>query len=270
MGVLNRTPDSFSDGGAFVDEGVALARARRMLEEGADLIDVGAESTRPGAPTIEPGDQIARLGRTIEILAREGAICSIDTTSPEVARVALGQGARVVNIVDPTVTRPHARLARELGADLLVMHCRGRMSDMRGFSDVRDDAYEDVATDVAHDLERAVGEALEEGLDRAQIAVDPGLGFGKNARHSLELCARLDRIVALGFPVVVGASRKSFLTAPLVREGLAAPSPTERLGASVAAAVIAAQRGAACVRVHDVAATRQALAFATAVEVADA
>jgi dihydropteroate synthase len=264
MGVLNRTPDSFSDGGAYVDDDAALARARRMIEEGADLIDVGAESTRPGAALIPPAEQIARLGRVVEHLAREGAVISIDTTSDEVARAALDQGARIVNVVDPSAARPTARAARAAGADLVLMHGRGPMQAMRGFSDHPEDAYVDVVADVSRELLAAAEAAIDEGQPRERIALDPGFGFAKSARQSLELAARLEEIVALGFPVVAGASRKSFLAQPAAAEGLAAPGPTERLGASVAAAIACVERGAACVRVHDVAATRQALAFARA------
>lgn len=265
MGVLNRTPDSFSDGGSYVAEDAAHARARRMLDEGADVIDVGAESTRPGAAAIAPAEQIARLGRVIERLAKDGAVCSVDTTSGEVARAALDQGARIVNVVDPGAAGETARAAKSAGADLVLMHCRGAMQDMRGFSDHPEDAYGDVVDDVASELLAAVDVALAEGLDRGAIVLDPGLGFAKSARQSLRLCARLDAIVALGFPVLVGASRKSFLAQPARDEGLPAPGPTERLGASIAAAVLCAERGAACLRVHDVAATRQALALARAI-----
>lgn len=264
MGVLNRTPDSFSDGGAYVDDDAALARARRMIEEGADLVDVGAESTRPGAPPIAPAEQIARLGRVIEALAREGAVVSIDTTSDEVARAALDQGARVVNVVDPAAARETARAARAAGADLVLMHSRGPMHLMRGFSEHPEDAYGDVVADVARELCAAARAAEDEGLPRGAIALDPGFGFAKSARHSLELTRRLDAIVALGYPVIAGASRKSFVARPAREEGLPAAAPSERLGASIAAAIACVERGAACVRVHDVGATRQALAFTRA------
>ncbi len=265
MGVLNRTPDSFSDGGSYVAEDAAYARAVRMVEEGADIIDVGAESTRPGAAPIPAAEQIARLGRVLERLSRDGVVCSIDTTRAEVARAALDQGARIVNVVDPGAAAETARAARDGKADLVLMHCRGAMKDMAGFSEHPEDAYGDVVEDVARELRDAADVALAEGLDRGAIVLDPGLGFAKNARQSLRLCARLDALVALGFPVLVGASRKSFLAQPARDEGLAEPGPGDRLGASLAAAVLCADRGAACLRVHDVAATRQALAFARAV-----
>lgn len=270
MGVLNRTPDSFSDGGSFVAEDAARARAARMIDEGADIIDVGAESTRPGSTAIAAAEQIARLGRVIEHLARDGVVCSIDTTSAEVARVALDQGARIVNVVDPAAAAVTARAAHAAGADLVIMHSRGAMASMRGFSDHPEDAYADVVADVIRELSAAADAAIAEGLPRASIALDPGFGFAKSARHSLRLCARLGELVALGFPVVVGASRKSFVAQPARAEGLPAPGPTERLGASLAAALACVERGAACVRVHDVAATRQALAFASAIAAAGA
>jgi len=266
MGVLNRTPDSFSDGGDFVDADVAAARAESMLAEGADIIDVGAESTRPGAPTIDDATQIARLGRTIEHLAACGAICSIDTTSPHVARRALDQGAQIVNLVDPSRTREMARLAKEYGADLVIMHARGAMKDMAGFSNWPEDGYCDVVAEVASELRNAARIAIEEGLLRASIALDPGLGFSKNARQSLALCAHIDALVAFGHPVVVGASRKSFLARVVTEDGVALPAPADRLAAGLAVAIACVEQGATVVRTHDVAATKQALAMARAIK----
>ncbi len=264
MGVLNRAPDSFSDGGDFVDDAVALARAETMLGEGADIIDVGAESTRPGASSIDDATQIARLGRTIAQLAARGVTCSIDTTSPAVARHALEQGARIVNLVDPSRTRVMAQLARRHDADLVIMHARGAMRDMAGFSSWPEDGYRDVVAEVARELAAAARDALEEGLDPSSIALDPGLGFAKSARQSLDLCARIDTLVALGHPVVVGASRKSFLARTVTAEGEPAPAPADRQAAGLVVAVACVERGAAVVRTHDVAATRQALSMSRA------
>lgn len=268
MGVLNRTPDSFSDGGDYVDDALALSRADAMIAEGADIIDVGAESTRPGAAAIDDATQIARLGRTIAELAARGAICSIDTTSTAVAGFALEQGARIVNLVDPSRAREMAGVAAGHGADLVIMHSRGAMKDMAGFSTWPEDGYRDVVADVVRELETTALVAIDAGLPRAAIALDPGLGFAKSARQSLALCAEIDALVALGFPVVVGASRKSFLAKTVALPGEAAPGPLDRLAAGLVAHVACVERGAAIVRTHDVAATKQALAMAHALRVA--
>lgn len=268
MGVLNRTPDSFSDGGDHTTDAAASARAAIMIAEGADIVDVGAESTRPGALPVDAAEQIARLGATIAELSARGVVCSIDTTLPEVAEHALAQGAKLVNLVDPSRTRDMARVAARAGADLVIMHARGAMKDMAGFSSWPDDGYRDVVAEVARELEHAARAAIDAGLPRASIALDPGLGFAKNARQSLALCAHLDAIVALGHPVVVGASRKSFLAKIVLAEAgpadAALAPPSERLAAGLVVHVACVERGAAVVRTHDVAATRQALAMARA------
>lgn len=268
MGILNRTPDSFSDGGLFIDEGAALSRIEGMLSEGADLIDIGAESTRPGAPPVSDEEQIARIGASVREAARLGAMVSIDTTSPVVAGRALAEGAAVVNSVSLDAAGALGALCARHGAALVLMHCRGSMAAMSGFSAYPDDAYDDVVEDVAREWSAAAERAMAAGLAREELILDPGLGFTKNARHSLELCARLDELCALGFPVLVGPSRKSFLArAAAVARGSHTP-PVARLGGSVAAALACASRGAAMVRVHDVAAVRQALAVAEAIEAA--
>ncbi len=266
MGVLNRTPDSFSDGGAFVDEGAALERVREMLADGADIIDIGAESTRPGSRAIPDDVQIARLGGTIPAALRLGAIVSIDTTSRAVAEHALGQGASVVNCVDPARAGELGALCNLHGAALVLMHCRGSMTAMAGYSAAADATYGDVVADVAAELREAAERALAGGLPREEIVIDPGLGFAKNARHSITLLARLDALVALGFPVLVGPSRKSFLAHAAASEEREVGGPAElapvsrRLGGTIAAVLASAQRGARIVRVHDVAEARQALA----------
>ncbi|MEZ4314345.1 MAG: dihydropteroate synthase [Polyangiaceae bacterium] len=274
MGVLNRTPDSFSDGGAFVDEEAALARARDLLAEGADLIDVGAESTRPGSREIPAAEQIARLGQIIPAAVALGALVSVDTTSIQVARHALAQGATAVNCVDPSRAAELASLCREHGAALVIMHCRGSMTAMKGFSAAADSAYTDVVAEVASELSAAADRAIAAGLARDEILLDPGFGFAKNARHSIELLARLDEICALGFPVLAGPSRKSFLAnaaAAEERDALGLPAtpalapPSQRLGGTLASVLACADRGARVVRVHDVAETRQALAVWNAV-----
>ncbi len=261
MGVLNRTPDSFSDGGEFLDEGAALARAERMLSEGARIIDVGAESTRPGAPSVSAEEQRARLGDVVSRLSRLGAVVSIDTTSPEVAARAVDDGATLVNAVDPGAAAPLARVAKRGGAMLALMHSRGTMTTMAGYSRSDEAAYRDVVSDVAREWGVAKDAALASGLQPTDLLFDPGLGFHKSARHSLTLCTRLDELVALGFPVLVGPSRKSFLAHVTTPAGAPLPPPGDRLGAGIAAALLCARKGAAILRVHDVGAVRQALAF---------
>jgi dihydropteroate synthase len=268
MGILNRTPDSFSDGGRFVDEAAARARIDALVREGADLVDVGAESTRPGAPPVADDVQIARIGRTIEEVVERGVLASIDTTSPTVAAWALERGAAVVNSVSLEPAAELGALAARHGAALVLMHCRGSMTAMPGFSVYDEGAYRDVVAEVARELGAAAERAIAAGLPREDVVLDPGLGFAKNARQSLELVARLGELVALGYPVLAGPSRKSFLVAPLPEAER--PPPDERLGGTIAASLACAARGAAVLRVHDVRAVREALAVAEAVERAGA
>ncbi len=271
MGVLNRTPDSFSDGGAFVDEEAAARRARAMTAEGADILDIGAESTRPGAPAITDDEQIARLGGTIEAAAADGAIVSIDTTSPRVAEHALLQGASIVNCVDPARAAELGGLCAKHGAALVLMHCRGSMTAMLGFSAAADSSYTDVVAEVRRELETAAARAIAAGLAREEIVLDPGFGFAKNARHSLALVAHLGALGALGFPLLIGPSRKSFIAHAAAAEereaGRAAElaPPAQRLGGTLAVVLACAARGARIARVHDVAETRQALDLWSAV-----
>lgn len=268
MGVLNRTPDSFSDGGRFVDDEAARAQIDALCRDGAHIVDVGAESTRPGAAPVPDGEQIARIGPAIDLVVARGALASIDTTSPAVAAWALGRGAAIVNSVSLEPAAELGALAAKHGAALVLMHSRGPMAQMPGFS-VWDDAdYPDVVVDVGRELVAAAERAIAAGLPREDVVVDPGFGFAKNARHSLELLARLDEIVALGFPVLAGPSRKSFLVAALPEPER--PPPAERLAVTLAACVACAARGAAILRVHDVRAVREALAVAAAIERASA
>lgn len=263
MGILNRTPDSFSDGGAFMDDATAMARVEAMVAEGAAIIDVGAESTRPGAPKISDEEQIQRIGGVVRGAAAKGVLVSIDTNSPAVAARALEDGARIINATSLEPAAELGAIAARHGAALVLMHCRGAMTEMPGFSVYADDAYDDVVADVAREWLAAAERAMARGLPRESLVLDPGLGFAKNARHSLELCARLGELCSLGFPVLVGPSRKSFVARAGARGG-ALPPPEARLGGTIAATLLCAERGAAIARVHDVAQVSQALALASA------
>jgi dihydropteroate synthase len=255
MGVCNVTPDSFSDGGAFLAPAAARARVDALLAEGADLIDIGGESTRPGAEPVPAAVQLERVLDVVRYASRRGACVSIDTTSPEVAAACLDDGACIVNDVSCLLDDQLAEVVAGSGAALLLMHARGLQRDMRGFSRYPDDGYGDVVNDVCAEWEAAASRARSRGVPPDAIVMDPGFGFSKNARQSTELLARLGEIVErVGVPVAVGASRKSFLA--LVDKDIA---PSERLGASIAAALHAARAGAAILRVHDVRATRQAV-----------
>jgi dihydropteroate synthase len=256
MGVLNVTPDSFSDGGSFLEPDAAVAHGRLLAAEGADLIDVGGESTRPGSEPVPLEEELRRVVPVVERLAVavETAI-SIDTRKAAVARAALAAGAAFVNDVSALRGDPDmAAVVAESGADLCLMHMQGEPGTMQD-----DPRYGDVVSDVKEFLEERLAFAIGEGVDAEKVWLDPGIGFGKTLDHNLELLRRLGEIVAIGRPVVVGASRKRFIGALTGRpEG-------ERLAGSLAAAVIACERGAAMVRVHDVAATREALAVAAGV-----
>jgi dihydropteroate synthase len=265
MGICNVTPDSFSDGGLHYAPEAARARVDQLMAEGADIIDVGGESTRPRAEPVAPQVQIGRVLDVVRYAAGLGACVSIDTTAPEVAAACLDAGASVVNDVSCLLDGALARVVAASGAALILMHARGVQKEMAGFSSYPDDAYGDVVRDVCAEWESAAERARSAGVARDAVVMDPGLGFAKNARHSLGLLARLDEIVrAVGVPVAVGASRKSFLAvaaeAP-ARSGAQPESvpPAERLGASIAAAIHAARAGASILRVHDLRATRQAI-----------
>lgn len=260
--MLNLTPDSFSDGGAYADDGDAIVRAQEMVDQGADVIDIGGESTRPrgatygaGYATLSPTEEIARISGAVRLLAREAIAFSIDTTKTEVARFALEHGARVVNDTSCGANPDLLCVAAEHRAGLVLMHNRGR-------GDVSADnvRYGDVVRDVISELASATERALSLGVDAHLIAWDPGLGFAKTPEQSLRLLAELPRIVEIGYPVFVGASRKSFLAVHVAQAGRV-PDPSERLGASVAACVLAVQAGAHAVRVHDVRESAQALSL---------
>ncbi|MCC6525150.1 MAG: dihydropteroate synthase [Polyangiaceae bacterium] len=265
MGILNVTPDSFYDGGTYGDEERARARLDELVRDGADIVDLGAESTRPGAPEVDAREQLARLGSLVGRAVAAAPCVSVDTTLPEVAERVLRAGAHMVNSVSLEPAAELGRLCARHGATLVLTHCRGRMSAMAGFSACAEDAYGDVVADVRREWEAAAARALGAGLAPSALVMDPGLGFTKSAAHSLELCARLDELVGMGYPILVGPSRKSFLAKVVADEaGIAAPAAADRLGASLAAALLCAARGARILRIHDVAATRQALAYARA------
>jgi dihydropteroate synthase len=254
MGVCNVTPDSFSDGGRYFSLRAACERVDLLVAEGADVVDIGGESTRPGALAVDTKEQLARVLEVVRYAARV-TCASIDTADPDVAAACLDAGAAIVNDVSCLRDERLARVAGASGAVLVLMHARGTQSEMRGFSRYADDAYGDVVVDVTTEWRAAAARAESAGVARAALVMDPGLGFAKNARQSAELLRRLDEVVrAVDAPVLVGASRKSFLT-------LADPTapPGDRLGASIAAALAAVERGATIVRVHDVRATCQAI-----------
>jgi dihydropteroate synthase len=255
MGVVNVTPDSFSDGGAFDDASAAVAHARRLVAEGATIIDVGGESTRPGAAPVPEHEELERVIPVIRGLAdREEIQISIDTMKATVAEAALDAGATYVNDVSAFRHDPDmAALVAERRVDCCLMHMLGEPRTMQ-----QDPRYDDVVDDVRAFLEERLNAATRAGIAEERIHLDPGIGFGKTLEHNLELLRRLDELVAIGRPLVVGTSRKSFLGRLTGRD------VTERVHATVATTVIAYERGARVFRVHDVAATADALAVAAA------
>jgi dihydropteroate synthase len=256
MGVVNVTPDSFSDGGLFLDADAAVEHGLRLADEGADILDVGGESTRPGAEPVGEDEERRRVLPVIERLAQEGdARLSIDTTKLTVARAALDAGATLVNDVSAFRFEPGmAALVAEAGVGCCLMHMLGEPRTMQ-----QDPRYDDVVSEVKAFLEERLAFAVSEGVEEERVWLDPGIGFGKTVEHNLELLRRLDEIVAIGRPVVVGTSRKSFLgkLAGGRDEG-------ERLPGTIATNVLALERGASVFRVHDVAQNADALAVAAA------
>ena len=256
MGVLNVTPDSFSDGGLFVESSAAIEHARRLLGEGAALVDVGGESTRPGAAAVTVDEELARVVPVLEGLV--GAPLSIDTSKAEVARRALELGAELVNDVTALRADPDlVEVVAERGAFVCLMHMQGDPRTMQVAPH-----YDDVVSDVLAFLEARVSFAVEHGIAEERICVDPGIGFGKTPDQNLELLRRLDELGSLGRPVLVGMSRKSTLGKVLGDAG----ATQGGLAGSLAAAVAAFERGASMIRAHDVRETVEALAVAAAVE----
>jgi dihydropteroate synthase len=255
MGVVNVTPDSFSDGGLFLDAAAAIEHGLRLADDGAGILDVGGESTRPGAEPVPEQEELERVVPVVEALAGDGHRVSIDTTKLEVARAALAAGATLVNDVSAFRFAPDmAGLVASEGAGCCLMHMLGEPRTMQA-----DPRYGDVVSEVKAFLEGRLSFATGEGVSEELIWLDPGIGFGKTVEHNLELLRRLDEIVAIGRPVVVGTSRKSFLgkLAGGRAEG-------ERLPGTIATNVLALERGASVFRVHDVAAVADALRVAAA------
>ena len=264
MGVVNVTPDSFSDGGLFLEPDAAVAHGERLAGEGADILDIGGESTRPasaaygeGADPVPEDEELARVLPVVERLAAggAGARISIDTTKAAVARAALAAGASIVNDVSAFRSSPEmAGLVADAGADCCLMHMLGEPRTMQDAP-----RYDDVVSDVKAFLEERLAFAVREGVREDRIHLDPGIGFGKTLEHNLELLRRLRELAAIGRPLVFGVSRKSFLGRLTGRE-----VPADRAFATAAANVLAFERGATIFRVHDVAATRDALRVAAA------
>ncbi|MFI6759251.1 dihydropteroate synthase [Micromonospora sp. NPDC050417] len=256
MGVLNVTPDSFSDGGRYADLEAAVRHGLRMRDEGARLIDVGGESTRPGADRVDAETEAARVLPVIRELAAHGVPMSIDTYRARVAVAALEAGATVVNDVSGGLADPDmARVVADAGCPWVLMHWRGHAKQMRDLAN-----YTDVVTDVKAELSQRIADALAAGVAADRIVVDPGLGFAKGATDNWQLTARLPELLALGFPLLFAASRKSYLGALLAGPD-GSPRPTdERAAATVATSVLAVAAGAWGVRVHDVRGTADALA----------
>jgi len=251
MGVVNVTPDSFSDGGRYSGVQAAVAHGLRLVAEGADILDIGGESTRPGAEPVELADELTRVIPVIMGLraAWDGPI-SIDTVKPTVARSAISVGATIWNDVSALGGEMAMQSALELNCDVVLMHMQGEPRTMQDAP-----VYADVVAEVTAWLKARADEALATGIAREKISLDPGIGFGKTLEHNLALLRGLDRIGALGFPVVLGVSRKRSIAAI----DATATSPDDRLGGSLALALYGAEKGAAVLRVHDVRETVQAL-----------
>ncbi len=254
MGVVNVTPDSFSDGDHYLRTDAALAHARRLIGEGADLLDIGGESTRPGAAPVALDEERRRVLPVIEGLAGDGVPLSVDTQKPELMREALAAGAAMVNDVNGLQAPGALAAVAASGCAVCIMHRQGDARTMQ-----QEPQYRDVVAEVCDFLAARAAAAESSGIARDRIVLDPGFGFGKTLQHNLALLRGLDRLAGSGLPVLAGLSRKSMIGA------LTGRATGERLLGSVAAALIAVQRGAAIVRVHDVAATRDALAVWNAV-----
>ncbi len=261
MGVVNVTPDSFSDGGEWFEPQAAVDHGRLLMAQGADIIDVGGESTRPGAERPSVQEELRRVLPLIEVIAAEGATVSVDTMRAVVASRALAAGASIVNDVSGGLADPDmVRVVAQAGVPFVAMHWRGHSVEMQGRA-----VYDDVVAEVCAQLAARRDALLAAGIAPGGLVLDPGLGFAKLAEHNWSILARLDVLQQLGHPVLVGASRKSFLGRLGVPEGGVPRPPAERDAATAATSVIASLAGVWGVRVHDVPATRDALAVVSAV-----
>lgn len=258
MGILNVTPDSFSDGGDFLDPDRAVSQAVRLLDEGADIVDIGGESTRPGSEPVPEEEELRRVVPVVRgiLASRPEAVISVDTYRAATAEAALGAGAAIIN--DVTALRGDPELAKvvaDAGCPLILMHMLGEPKTMQ-----RDPRYEDVVREVRDFLAERAEYAVAEGVSAENVILDPGIGFGKTVEHNLALLKHLDAIVELGFPVLVGASRKAF-----IGKITGVEEARDRVSGTVAVNVMASERGASILRVHDVGANREALAVAGAI-----
>jgi dihydropteroate synthase len=270
MGICNVTPDSFSDGGRFFQPADARDRIDDLLSQGADIVDIGGESTRPGSKPVPPREQLERILPVIQHAVARGACISVDTTSAVVAAACLDVGAHAVNDVSLLREEELARVVAGSGAAFVLSHARGPQEAMRGYGRWPEAAYGDVVADVVAEWERAAARAGELGVPRSALVMDPGLGFSKASRHSFELVRRARELVAridarapepegIHVPVLFGASRKSFLTLIDPDRAGTRAAAADRDGASIAAALHAVRAGVEILRVHDVRATRQAI-----------
>lgn len=249
IGILNVTPDSFSDGGKYASTKEAVQAARRMISEGAHIIDVGGESTRPGAQPVPAEEETARVLPVVEALAADGVAVSIDTRKPEVAEAALFAGARVLNDVTGFRDPKMRAVAARFQATVIVMHMKGEPQTMQ-----LNPEYDDLVGEVRDFLAAQAQACIEDGIPAERIWIDPGIGFGKTVDHNLALLRATNVLAEVGYPVVIGVSRKSFIGRLTGEE-----DPTRRLGGSLSAALFAANLGAAALRVHDVRETVQAI-----------
>jgi dihydropteroate synthase len=257
MGVVNATPDSFYAAGRSPDHEATRRRVDELAGEGAQLVDIGGESSRPGALPVSAAEQVERIEPAVRhAISRGDLLVSIDTTNPDVAEHMLKLGAGLINDVSCLADTGLARVAARHGAGLIIMHTRGILGSMTGFSEFPDEAYEDVVSEVRREWCAARDRAIAAGVPREHVWFDPGIGFAKNALQSFELLRRLQELADLGVPMVVGVSRKSFIRA------VDDVGPEQRLGGTIAACLWSAAHGAKVLRVHDVLAVRQALAVA--------
>jgi dihydropteroate synthase len=264
MGVLNVTPDSFSDGGRYTDLDGAVAHAHQMVAAGADLIDVGGESTRPGASRVEAEEEARRVVPVVQRLAAEGVTVSVDTYRAAVAELALAAGAQIVNDVSGGLgDADMARVVRDAACPWIIMHWRGHSANMAALAE-----YQDVVGEVRGELLARVDDAVEAGVDTGQLVLDPGLGFAKTAQHNWALLAHLEAFTDIGIPLLLGASRKAFLGSLLADSAGAARPTAQREDATTALTMFAAMNGAWGVRVHDVRSNVDAALVAAAIRAA--